>query len=271
MSYIPLIARIESLPPLPESVLKIEELFLNADPDIDDIVAIIEKDPSLTANILSKVNAPLYGFRKSIVSVLQAVALFGPTQIRSIVLFSSLERCFDIDLSPYGITTSQFSTISTMQSELVFQWYMGIDVDLARIATPIAFLLETGKILISKEVIENKAISSFTSDLAQYDISYVENMYAMMTTAQINALVFEHMNLNDSFFESMKYLDNEREIPQNIKELVTILQIVRTVVNIQEQLSEDSIEEATQLLLESGYNLEPFQRAIKRVQKKYME
>ncbi len=64
MSYIPLIARIDSLPPLPESVLKIESLFMSEEPKIDDIVAIITEDPSLTTDILAKVNAPYYGFSK---------------------------------------------------------------------------------------------------------------------------------------------------------------------------------------------------------------
>ena len=114
MAYIPLIARINSLPPLPESVLKIESLYAEGSPDIEDIVKIIESDPSLTADILAKVNAPFYGFSKSIISILQAVTLFGSTQIRSIVLASSLDRCFDIDLSPYNISTYEFSKITTI-------------------------------------------------------------------------------------------------------------------------------------------------------------
>ena len=103
MSYIPLIARVDSLPPLPESVLQIETLFAQEDPDIDALVELITLDPSLTADILSKVNAPYYGFSKSIVSILQAVTLFGSSQIRSIVLSSSIQRSFDVDLFPYGI------------------------------------------------------------------------------------------------------------------------------------------------------------------------
>lgn len=271
MSYIPIIARVESLPPLPESVLQIEQLFAQGEPNIDDLVSVIKKDPSLTADILAKVNAPFYGFTKSIVSILQAITLFGSTQIRSIVLSSSLTRGFDVNLSPYNISTMEFAAISSMQSELVFQWYMGINVGIARMVTPIAFLMETGKILIAKEILEDEKEEDFLNDLSKYEVPYVENMYVMMTTAQINALVFEHLNLNESFFESMKYLDNEHEIPNNLKELVSILQIVRTAINVQEQLTQESIAKASKLLQEFGYALEPFLRAVKRIQKKYME
>ena len=272
MSYIPLIARVDSLPPLPESVLKIEKLFLTSSPDIDEVVKIIESDPSLTADILAKVNAPFYGFSRSIVSILQAVTLFGSTQIRSIVLSSSIQRNFDIDLSPYDISTSDFSKISTMQSELIFQWYMSVDIDIARSITPIAFLMEIGKVLIAKDVLENDKTEEFSNDINNYeDISYVENIHAMMTTAQINAIIFKHLNLNDIFSECMKYLDNEKEIPQNLKDMVIALQAVRKAVNIHNQLNEESIGNAITLLEKNSYNTDSFTRAVKRVQLKYLE
>ncbi len=272
MSYIPLIARIESLPPLPESVLEIEKLFAQGDPDIDKLVKIIESDPLLTADVLSKANAPYYGFSKTIVSVLQAVTLFGSTQIRSLVLASSIERSFDVDLSPYDISTSMFSKISTMQSELIFQWYMGVNINIARDVTPIAFLMEIGKILIAKDVIANQKTEAFLENLHTYnDIDYVENMYTMMTTAQINALIFEHLNLNESFYETMKYLDNEKEIPTALNEMVIALRITRIALNIQEQLTEESLASAVEMLEFHKYNPNTFLRAAQRVKRKYLD
>lgn len=272
MSYIPLIARVDSLPPLPESVLKIESLYATGEPNIDKIVKIIETDPTLTADILSKVNAPFYGFSKTIIDILQAVTLFGANQIRAIVLASSINRSFNIDLSPYNVSTVEFSKISTLQSELMFQWYMGIDIDVARNLTPIAFLMETGKVLIAKDIIESKKTEDFLQDLEKYhDVSYVENIYTMMTTAQINALIFQHLHLHESFSETMKYLDAEHETPENMHEMVTALRVVRTAVNIQEQLTKDSISEAINLLEKESLDTTHFQRAVKRLIHKYLE
>ncbi len=272
MSYIPLIARVDSLPPLPESVLKIEQLFAQGNPDIDKLVKIIESDPSLTADILSKVNAPLYGFRKSIISILQAVTLFGSTQIRSIVLSSSIHRGFDVDLSPYDVSTSEFSKISVMQSELMFQWYMSVNIDIARSITPIAFLMETGKILIAKEIIKDEKSEEFLNDLLKYkSAAYVENIHTMMSTAQINALIFKHLELHDSFWECMQYLDDEKEIPEDLKEMVIPLRVVRAAINIQSQLTQESIQNAIKILEENSLNVASFTRAVKRIKIKYLE
>ena len=275
MAYIPLIARVDSLPPLPESVLKIETLYASGNPDIDNIVKIIESDPALTADILAKVNAPFYGFSKTIVDILQAVTLFGSTQIRSIVLSSSINRSFDIDLSPYNISTLEFSKISMMQSELAFQWYMSIDIEIASNLTPIAFLMETGKILIAKDILQDNKTADFLRDTLKYsDISYVENIYTNMTTAQINAIIFEHLNLNEIFYETMKYLDEEKEIPKNIqtmKEMIIALRVVRAAVNIQDQLSDYSLNNAIKIIKENSLNEETFTRVAKRIRRKHFE
>ncbi len=271
MSYIPMIARVNSLPPLPESVIKLEELYAQGDPDIDKLVEIIESDPSLTADILSKVNSPLYSFSRQIISTLQAVTLFGSAKIRAMVLSSTIERNFDINLKPYGISTEEFAKISLMQSELIFQWYMGIDVNIAKLLTPIAFLMETGKILISKDILERLKEDQFLLDIQTLDkITYVENIHVNMTTSQINALVFEHWKLNTTFIECMKYLDGELEIPESIKREVNALQIVKLCVNIKEQFTESSIQAAIEKVDESFYDSEKFISVVKRIKNKYM-
>ncbi len=269
MAYVPMIARVNSLPPLPESVLQIETLFASDDPDISALVKIIESDPSLTTDLLSKANAPIYGFTRQIVSVLQAVTLLGSAKIRAIVLLATIQRNFNIDLTPYGIKTIDFAKISSLQSELLFQWYMGIDVERAKVLTTMAFLMETGKILIAKEILERHKSESFLADMHRYEsIEYVENIHVSMTTAQINALVFEHLKLSPLFIECMKYLDDEYEIPQDVELLVRALQIVRTAVNVKEQLSDGSIERAIARVKGSPYDSVKFEKVAIRLRNK---
>ena len=271
MAYIPIIARVNSLPPLPESVVKLENLFAQGDPDIDKLVKIIELDPSLTADILSKVNAPLYSFSRQIISVLQAVTLFGSAKIRAMVLSSTIQRNFDINLTPYGISTEKFAKITLMQSELMFQWYMGINIDKAKLLTPIAFLMETGTILIAKEIMEKEKEDQFLLDIQNFDtLEYVENIHVNMTTAQINALIFEHWQLNSTFTECMKYLDNEMETPDLIKNEVDALQIIRLSINVKEQFTESSIQAAVEKIDSTDYDVDKYITVLKRIQAKYM-
>ena len=269
--YIPLMARVESLPPLPQSVLELEKLFTSEYPEINELVDVISRDPSLTADILSKVNAPFYGFTQQINSLTQALTLFGSSQIRAMILASSIQKCFEVDLSPYGITTTEFSKISSMQSELIFQWYMEIDITLAREITPIAFLMEIGKILIAKDILGKEKQEDFLKDLHTYtDISDVENIYTMMSTPEVNALIFKQLNLNKTFTETMRYFNDEESAPKSMKETLFALQTVQKIINIREQFNEETINEVMHTLKEKSYDVNSLQRVIRRIQNKYM-
>jgi HD-like signal output (HDOD) protein len=59
-----MIDEIKSLPALPSSVTKIQELCGERDVNISKLIEVIEKDPMLSANILKSVNSPLYGMSK---------------------------------------------------------------------------------------------------------------------------------------------------------------------------------------------------------------
>lgn len=59
MGFDSIVKCVNSLPPLPDSLQKIEALYAAGDPEMKSLVKIIEEDPVLTADILAKVNAPL--------------------------------------------------------------------------------------------------------------------------------------------------------------------------------------------------------------------
>ena len=63
-----MLEEIKSLPPLPVSIVRIQEMCMNHDTDIDELSRVIEHDPMLSANILKSVNSPLYGMSKEISS-----------------------------------------------------------------------------------------------------------------------------------------------------------------------------------------------------------
>ncbi len=271
MGFETIVERIRTLPPLPESVRKLEELFLHGEPDMKAIVSVIETDPVLTADILAKVNAPIYSYSKQIVSVMQAVTLFGLGTVRGMVLRSSMEKKFDIDMSPYGISSEELSKISSMQSALMFQWYMGIDVQKARILVPVAFLMEMGKVVIAKELIESSYGEIFRDELSSSDsIERVEREFTETTSAGVSAMLFKHWFFDETFIGIMKYVDADEEVTPEYADMVNAMKVIRKAVNIKEQMSDRSIEEAAQLVAELGHESKRFTNAANRVRDKFV-
>lgn len=271
MGFESIIKRIQSLPPLPQTVIKLEEAFRNAEPNMKIIVAIIEGDPLLTADILAKVNAPMYGLRNRIVSVLQAVTLFGLGTVRALALKAAMERNFEIDMSPYGISNEQYSKISAMQNALMFQWFMGIDVEKAKIMIPLAFLMETGKVIIAKELNESSYGQMFYDELLLADsIAEVEKMFADTTSAQVGAILFRHWHFEEIFAVLMENIDHSEEADSSIREMVVALRAVQAAVNVKVQLSDKSIETGAQIAASIGYEPSRFINTARRIREKFL-
>ena len=89
-----IIARIDDLPTLPRTVLKITELINNPNSSAKDLARIITDDQVLTARLLKLVNSSFYGFPQRISTVTNAIVLLGFDAIRSLLLTTSVFDLF---------------------------------------------------------------------------------------------------------------------------------------------------------------------------------
>jgi putative nucleotidyltransferase with HDIG domain len=88
-----IIARIEDLPTLPRTVLKITELVNDPQSSARDLARIITDDQVLAARLLKLVNSSFYGFPQPISTITGAIVLLGFDAIRNLLLTTSV---FDI-------------------------------------------------------------------------------------------------------------------------------------------------------------------------------
>jgi HD-like signal output (HDOD) protein len=267
-----LVQYINELPPLPQSVQKIQLLYASGEPDLKELVNLIESDPILTADILARANAPIYSFSKNIVSVMQAITLFGSASVRGFVLSSAVNRNFEIDMQAYSISNDTYVNVCNLQSALMFQWYMSVDIEHVKFLAPVAFLMETGKVIIAKEVNDSDYVEMFQDELKNSkSIEEAERLFTDRTSAQICAFLFEHWYFDESFILTMQFLDDVNKAPLHIQTFIKALNVVRRAVNINEQLSEASIKAAAHMVKELGFNEERFIHAAERLQKKLYE
>jgi HD-like signal output (HDOD) protein len=269
MSFESIIQRVESMPPLPESVIKVEKLFAQSDPSLNELVKIFEEDSVLTADILAMVNAPLYAFSKEIVSVHQAVTLFGMNAIRGLVLSSLLKKSFVFDMSPYNISNREFQEVSSLQSHFMFQWYMSINIEDAAFLVPIAFLMETGKLIIANEVSKSDYKAEFSRMIEEEEsIAETEKLFTGFSSSEVTALLLEHWNFNETFVEIIKGSSDLRSVDDEYLQYAQSLDIVKSLINIHEVFTSQSITKATRKVSEYDFDLGKFGRTLKRVQKK---
>jgi len=256
---------IKSLPPLPASIVKIQELCMSNDTDIDQLSKVIESDPMLSANILKSVNSPLYGMSKEISSIPQAVMLFGISMIRGFAAANAIKKAIVIDLSPYGKTIDDLSHLSALQSALVREWYRNVDKSMLPLLQSSAFLMELGKLPASLKVIAAGEFDKFAAEMElSKPIVEIERCYLGLSSYEIAAMMFEHWNFESALTDTLRDISN----PETKNRYAQVLNVITKAANLGDILSEKALGEAYEAIEEFGLNRSAFDEAVDTIKSK---
>jgi len=252
-----IIDSIKSLPPLSKTIMDINKIYADEKASVGDLAKVIAHDPMIIANLLKAANSPLYSFGKEIRNVEQAVSLFGMSMTRTIAIGNSVRKLLNVDMKPYNVTSDDFADVSEKQAKLIQSWYNTIDKEKADKLYLAAFLQETGKILISSDVIQEDEDVSFASEVEMSNnIAQVEKSYVDVTSSEVTAEVFEHWGFSSEFVEMIRFADTPAIAPQEVKEFSTALNIVKTIVPINKPFAESSINFGLRKARDAGYDYE---------------
>ncbi len=272
MNFHSIVQNVESLPSLSDTALRIRALYSKGDDlNIKSLVKEIESDALLTANILKMINSPLYGFSKQISSVMQAVTLFGVQMVYGLVVNYAIHSVVVANLRAYGVNNSRFNEVCQMQSMLMKKWYTPIDSEHAKLLTPLALIMESGKLITAKEITLAGKIKEFHEGLKYTDnISVYEHEVFGTSSYFVSGLLFEHWNLDKIYVDILKGLDYEydKNSAQNIK-YIDSLDVIRTAVNVNDILSDKSISKAAELVVEIGLSKSHFLEIAREIQYNY--
>jgi len=195
---------IESFPPLPESITKINDLCRFEDINLKAVVAVIESDPMLYTDILHFSNSPYYGFRYPITSISQAIALFGIAAIRGMSLTAALKAHSFKDLSPYGIVIHEWFDVMEKQQRFLGLWLGKKNRMMLQSLGGLTFILEIGRLLASYALMLNNISHQFNA--TEIAALIVEEKEIIGSSGdELAAKLFEFWNFENLFVDSLRY------------------------------------------------------------------
>ena len=240
-----ILSQINELPPLPQTVLHIDEFKRKADKSPPELATIIGKDPLILSTLLKVANSAMFGFKKRIETSQMAVSLLGVNFTISLALGSAIKNLVETSLEPYGADSEKFLETASQAVVLATRWSSTIDRDLKdRLVLP-TFLLETGKFIIAR-ILKNKNLSEiFYEELKSSSlIADIEKKYIGASTSFITAAIFERWGLSESLIDDIRYVDDPSH-PENKSVLVSqIIHTVNQVCNIVAPFEERAIQNA---------------------------
>ena len=270
MNYKKIVSTVESLPPLLDTVDIIRRLYSEgaSSVNLSRLSIAIESDALLSANILKMINSPLYGFSRKIDSVSQAISLFGSELIFALVARFSIQASIVANLRPYGLSNDAFNEMCQLQSKLVSEWYKEINASSAAFLAPLALIMESGKLILAKEITASGEIKAFCEGLmSASSLSIYEHNRFSTSSYYVSGLLFEHWNLSKHYVAILKGLDYEHPTLKELQEEIDVLDVVRTAINVREILTEESLSEASKIVTEMGHSVDAFLKAAKKLQK----
>lgn len=260
-----IIEKIDSLPPLPKSVLELEEFRKMSNKEPLDLLKIIEKDPLIITTVLRVANSALFGFVSEVETPSRAISLLGINFTISIALGTVIQNIVHTKLTPYGASTDDFMFSSNLASTFINNWVSKVSFDLKEDLLLPAFLQEIGKFIVA-EVIEdsNKTeefLNAVTSD-PNRSLSSIENEFLGYSSARITANIFKHWKLSHNLIFSIGFVEDLEHCPKDYIEKAKILEIIKILCDIREPLSDHSIKKALEKANEYGLDVEPLLQSI---------
>ncbi len=98
-----ILSSLDSLLPLPQVVLKAQNLLLDPNSSFNELADIIETDQEITLKILKMANSAYYSLKNEVCSVRQACVILGFSVIGEIIMAAGTSTLFSKPLTGYGM------------------------------------------------------------------------------------------------------------------------------------------------------------------------
>ncbi len=267
-----IIHKIDSLPPLPESITKIEEFRRQENQEVEELVLILQDDAILVSTLLKVANSAMFGFRSKVETLKRLINLLGVKFTLYVAISESVQTLLIGDLKPYGYTTEDLKEANVLSVNLVNLWFNKTNPQLRDELILPSLLQRVGKTILAELIAEKSISDEFKKQIAtNKKTSDVEKDLLGITTAQMTAMIFEHWKLNNDFVQIIKYIDDVENCESQYKQRCQILKVIKTICTPNALLDENYINEGLKLSDEFGLDTNSLKKAIKTLQDRALD
>ena len=267
-----ILEKIESLPPLPKTIIDIEEFRKKHDKEVADLLKIIEKDALIISTLLKISNSAMFGFRSKVETPSRAVSLLGINFTISIAIGGTVQNLLKTSLEPYGINSDDFMRASNISSTLANLWLSKVDVDLKEEIILPALLQEIGKFILSDLLISEDKSELFKTKIANgSNIESAEKELLGFTTSEITSKIFNYWKLSENLTNMIEFVDDIKNANPEYKKKTEILDVIKTACQINAPLSDANVEKALAKATKYGLDIKILSKAIETLQERLLD
>lgn len=241
---------------MPRSALTIFEMALNDETEVDDLVSVIQVDPTFTARLLQQVNSPVYSRGVEVTSIGQAVNRLGREQIAQIaaVLATTAEiRKLECDLLKSSGYWRHSLTVGAIAREIGRA--RGLDTEPLFIAGLLHDLGKPIEFHMLGDAMMDVLEMSLMND--EPDIASAETEVLGFSHCEVGARMAERWNLPLIVLEAIRFHHAPR-LAENYPDEVAVVALANAIehIEIDEGYQDISALEGVMAGLDASYAIE---------------
>lgn len=199
---------IKKIPRLPAFVNTLSIKLQEEEASTREVAELIQKDPSLAADVLKTVNSPYYGFEKRVSDINSAVLYLGFKELYQMVVAEGIKRTM-----PATPGFQELHAHSMAISHIAFALSHKSGVSTPVRMSTIGLVHDLGKSVVALLKKKNPGVSILMDAI---------------DTSRVGALLLEEWNLPDTIWKTVEYqffpeISHADRIPEEITESVAIL------------------------------------------------
>lgn len=198
-------ASIEDIPPMPQVVIKAQQLLADPNSSPKEVAALLENDQSIATKVLKMANSAFYGLSGMISSIQHAALVLGYHTLSEIIATAGTQKMLERKLPGYGIESEDLwrhSLSVGMGAKIIAA---DKNSDLAFVAHTAGLIHDVGKLILDPFVLEHKdSIDSFLEDEQQTFLS-AEKQVLGYDHAEIAAEICKIWNIPDIIATPIRY------------------------------------------------------------------
>jgi putative nucleotidyltransferase with HDIG domain len=216
----------DGLPTLSGAVAGLARLRNDPDARAKDFERVVTPDPALTTNLLRLANSPLFGARRQIASVKQAITLLGVERVFDVAVSASFSKVLPQKIPGFDILAKNFfrhSFIVGAMAERLSKRKRIFNTDLIFTA---GLLHDIGKLAIGSLLYDIS--SELGKDLKKEEVPFISSEQAIVGTnhAEVGELMADTWDLPELIGVSARWHHHPDDVPdsssQSLVDLVHI-------------------------------------------------
>jgi len=200
-----ILAGVDELPPMPEVVVKAQQLLASSESSAKELAAVLEMDQAIAAQILKTANSSYYGMSGKVSSIQHACLVLGNKNLSDIIAVAGAQKSLETKLPGYELKSKdlwQHSLSVALGSKIIASRR---NPDLEMVAHTAGLVHDVGKIILDPFIMENKeAFETFILEEDQTQLNAEQEILGY-DHAEVAAEVCEKWSIPDVIASAIRY------------------------------------------------------------------